>query len=635
MKKEYPIQISPEILELLGPSLYTNIYYVLAELVANSYDADAENVWINFSDSVIIIEDDGKGMTYDETREKYLSVAKPTRVDKNSSKSEKYKRPKMGRKGIGKLAALAVSSRVKVMTKSGSDKSGFWLTRTVPDDGRLKAISEDEMYFDHITESGTRIEMLDSEFEIPKLSKTIKNNLSKFFPQLSDNEENPFAIHIKGIDGKNETSRKFSDSLATSLDSLIIFGKDEYGILDIFKNKTPKYANHNYSLKNPIKKNYSIKNRLGKIKDRTLEVKGWIGTYSTTRGLKEKESSDFPDNFLAIYSHGKLGQFNVLNEIGQNRLNEVYVVGQLYVDEFEETNLPDMALSNRQGYKSDDVRYKIFLEAASDILNQVLRKKDLAIKAKNKDKIESKKKQKRKAEVELAEKAQEVLETFNNAVPNNTLDPKIANKMLQQLGMKKIRVDNESRKILLSHTRQDQKLNNVLYGLLLFNGFSEEEIIYTSHPENRSAVPYGQDIWDYFREFFINSFSNKPIYVLYVHSNNSAAKRGVLLEVGAGWVVKTKHGIIKAGEGEPTAPLVTTTVHPNVYIDDNAERVVTTDNHFGTLHSLLGEVCSMFNKTLRTLEENKEEYQNLGGEILTESNFVNFFNKHDRFPLRI
>lgn len=629
MKKEYPIQISPEILELLGPSLYTNIYYVLAELVANSYDADAENVWINFSDSVIIIEDDGKGMTYDETREKYLSVAKPTRVDENSSKSEKYKRPKMGRKGIGKLAALAVSSRVKVMTKSGSDKSGFWLTRTVPDDGRLKAISEDEMYFDHITESGTRIEMLDSEFEIPKLSKTIKNNLSKFFPQLSDNEENPFAIHIKGIDGKNETSRKFVDSLATSLDSLIIFGKDEYGILDIFKNKSPKYANHNYSLKNPIKKDYSIKNRLGEIEDRTLEVKGWIGTYSTTRGLKEKESSDFPDNFLAIYSHGKLGQFNVLNEIGQNRLNEVYVVGQLYVDEFEETNLPDMALSNRQGYKSDDVRYKIFLEAASDILNQVLRKKDLAIKAKNKDKLESKKKQKRKAENEFAEKAQEVLETFKKAVPNNTLDPKIANNMFQQLGMKKIRVDNESRKILLSHTREDQKLNNVLYGLLLFNGFSEEEIIYTSDPQNRSVVPYGQNIWDYFREFFINSYSNKPIYVLYVHSNNSAEKRGVLLEVGAGWVVKTKHGIIKAGQEEPTAPLVTTTVHPNVYIDDNAERVVTTDNHFGTLHSLLGEVCSMFNKTLRTLEENKEEYQKLGGEILTESNFVNFFNNKE------
>ena len=39
-KKEYKLDISPQILELLGPSLYTNIYYILAELIANSYDAD-------------------------------------------------------------------------------------------------------------------------------------------------------------------------------------------------------------------------------------------------------------------------------------------------------------------------------------------------------------------------------------------------------------------------------------------------------------------------------------------------------------------------------------------------------------------------------------------------------------------
>ena len=33
MDKEYKINIDPRILELLGPSLYTNIYYVLAELM--------------------------------------------------------------------------------------------------------------------------------------------------------------------------------------------------------------------------------------------------------------------------------------------------------------------------------------------------------------------------------------------------------------------------------------------------------------------------------------------------------------------------------------------------------------------------------------------------------------------------
>ena len=44
--REYKINIDPRILELLGPSLYTNIYYVLAELIANAYDANASNVYI-------------------------------------------------------------------------------------------------------------------------------------------------------------------------------------------------------------------------------------------------------------------------------------------------------------------------------------------------------------------------------------------------------------------------------------------------------------------------------------------------------------------------------------------------------------------------------------------------------------
>lgn len=33
MEKEYKIEIDARILELLGPNLYTNIYYVLAELI--------------------------------------------------------------------------------------------------------------------------------------------------------------------------------------------------------------------------------------------------------------------------------------------------------------------------------------------------------------------------------------------------------------------------------------------------------------------------------------------------------------------------------------------------------------------------------------------------------------------------
>lgn len=57
MQKEYEISIDPRILELLGPNLYTNIYYILAELIANAYDADAHNVYIITKSDRIIVED--------------------------------------------------------------------------------------------------------------------------------------------------------------------------------------------------------------------------------------------------------------------------------------------------------------------------------------------------------------------------------------------------------------------------------------------------------------------------------------------------------------------------------------------------------------------------------------------------
>ena len=64
-ERKYELNIDARILQLLGPNLYTNIYYVLAEIIANSYDADAKNVYICFRKDAISIEDDGIGMSYE------------------------------------------------------------------------------------------------------------------------------------------------------------------------------------------------------------------------------------------------------------------------------------------------------------------------------------------------------------------------------------------------------------------------------------------------------------------------------------------------------------------------------------------------------------------------------------------
>lgn len=101
-EKKYELKIDPRILELLGPNLYTNVYYVLAELIANAYDADAHNVYIIANINDITIEDDGHGMSYERGDiEKFLNVAAVSRTNDKDSETESLHRMKMGRKGVG------------------------------------------------------------------------------------------------------------------------------------------------------------------------------------------------------------------------------------------------------------------------------------------------------------------------------------------------------------------------------------------------------------------------------------------------------------------------------------------------------------------------------------------------------
>jgi len=74
-------KISPKILDHLGVSAYTSLKKCLAELCSNSYDADAENIFITLpekysSDSKIIIKDDGYGMTHISRFRKHMTSYK-------------------------------------------------------------------------------------------------------------------------------------------------------------------------------------------------------------------------------------------------------------------------------------------------------------------------------------------------------------------------------------------------------------------------------------------------------------------------------------------------------------------------------------------------------------------------------
>src|SRR6478736_1236081 len=80
------IRFSPRILDHLGLSAYNSIQKSVAEIVANSYDADATEVKVVLPDAmdemaVTEIRDNGSGMSREEVIDKFLFVGRNKRND--------------------------------------------------------------------------------------------------------------------------------------------------------------------------------------------------------------------------------------------------------------------------------------------------------------------------------------------------------------------------------------------------------------------------------------------------------------------------------------------------------------------------------------------------------------------------
>lgn len=128
---EPELRFDHNVIEHLGIKLYQNKpVNVLAELVANSWDADAKHVWMDFrthdGNRFATVSDDGVGMTLQEIRERYLVIGKSKRTSPKEV-SPAGRKP-MGRKGIGKLAPFGVARLVDVATVSGGVLNWFSLS---------------------------------------------------------------------------------------------------------------------------------------------------------------------------------------------------------------------------------------------------------------------------------------------------------------------------------------------------------------------------------------------------------------------------------------------------------------------------------------------------------------------------
>lgn len=103
-------RISSALKDLVGKDLITSDNVAIFELVKNSYDAYASKVDITFADDKIVIADNGKGMSFDEIKNKWLFLGFSEKKDssdvddKQHSYRDNIKRYYAGAKGIGRFS---------------------------------------------------------------------------------------------------------------------------------------------------------------------------------------------------------------------------------------------------------------------------------------------------------------------------------------------------------------------------------------------------------------------------------------------------------------------------------------------------------------------------------------------------
>lgn len=113
--------VDAALLRELGEHLIGRDYIALAELVKNSYDADATSCRIQFSAEEISVVDNGHGMSADEFHNFWMRIGTTHKTDKQASRH--LGRPMTGSKGLGRLSVQFLATRMTLESWTANDPS--------------------------------------------------------------------------------------------------------------------------------------------------------------------------------------------------------------------------------------------------------------------------------------------------------------------------------------------------------------------------------------------------------------------------------------------------------------------------------------------------------------------------------
>jgi len=335
----YKMTISLNVLSHLGINLYSNIPAVLSEVVANSWDADAEVVDITIGKDEITIEDDGCGMSYDDINNKYLHVGYERRNQPGEAVTPKHNRPVMGRKGIGKLSLFSIADTIEIQTSKDGNKNGFVMAaeeikKLLKDTDNNADYHPDTLPADRVTidKQGTRLAIRELKKGTDTTESALRKRLARRFGIIG--AENDFTVNIGGT--------------AIGIADRDYFHKLQY--LWHYGENSENYVS--YCKAEKLKQSEKRPNKLGNGDD--YEVSGWIGSVEKSGDLKDGQDNL---NKIVIMVRGKLAQEDILEDFVEGGMYTKYLMGEIQADFLDTDEEADSATTSRQEIKKDDPRY--------------------------------------------------------------------------------------------------------------------------------------------------------------------------------------------------------------------------------------------------------------------------------------
>ena len=355
--KEYNFNISLSILNHLGRNLYRSFMTVLGEAVSNSWDADAQNVYITIDrdEKVLIVRDDGQGMDEEDFQNKFLKIGYSKRRDNISHTNSG--RPFIGRKGIGKLALLSCAQTITILTKK--DNSNV-VGGVIDNSGLDDAIKDDKTSTEY------------------KLGVPDEQTIESYSTLLGNNGTIIIFTGIKdGIRNRVDYIRKlvalyFRFSLKDP--SFNIYINDDIITLDELsqiKEKT-QFAWIINDIDDPYI-NEGIFKKTKRVSIDNHQINGFIASVETPsdlkiRGTDEKISID-------LYVNGRLREKDILRHIPTARIVESYLYGQIHFDDLDDEH--DRFTSSREGVVPDDPKFNSLLKEMEVLLKTVINDWDI------------------------------------------------------------------------------------------------------------------------------------------------------------------------------------------------------------------------------------------------------------------